>query len=120
MRKLLLTIALFYVFAIAVIAGEVKDDSVPPGMEIIVINKVRYIVPKGTKVKTVGGVTTLEGRNEHIIGRFETMDIRIRTLEANEKKNRSDIELLKETVEELQAQYQSMQPNADNFIEVSN
>lgn len=120
MRKLFPIIILFFIFAIVVIAKESPDDNVPSGMEVITINKIRYLVPKGTKVKTDGGVVSLEGRNEYAARRFESMDIRLRTLEENGKKLRSDIiELLKKVVNKLQIESQQQESNSKGFIEAS-
>jgi hypothetical protein len=61
---------------------------VPPGMEIIQIRNVSYLLPKGTQIRKRGGVITFEGLNEYTARRLSAFEER---LQASEK----EIERLK-------------------------
>ncbi len=109
MRKAILTILLSFLPVVAVIAEEKSNRDVPPGMEVITINKVRHIVPKGTKIYEKDGVQVLEGRNEYIAGRFDVIDKRLESLTETEKKLVLDVEQLKKTIEKLQKSNKKLQ-----------
>ncbi len=117
MRKLFSIIILSLIFAVAAIAKDWSDDDIPLGMEAITINNVRYIVPKGTKIKKNGKALSLESRDEYISRRFQTMDSRLRILEKNEGKLRSDIVLLKGTIDRLRTELRNQEVNPKSFDE---
>ena len=76
---LILIFILSIVFSIIAKAGE-KIEA-PPGMEVIEISGVKYIVPKGTEVRKKGGVLILEGHNEYVARRFSAIEERLGAVE---------------------------------------
>lgn len=109
MRSLILAVFLVFLFSTVLIADEKESEDVPIGMEVLMLNKVKHIVPKGTKVYERDGVQVLEGRNEYMAGRFEAIFKRLTSLEKSEKELTSEIKQLKETIDELQASNEEFQ-----------
>lgn len=72
---------------------EKLEIAVPPGMELIEIANVRYMVPKGTKVREDTGVVRFEGLDEYTGRRFLEMEGRLGAIEA-------ELEALSKAVEE--------------------
>jgi len=102
-----------------VIAEESLNEEIPPNMEVLTIGKMRYIVPIGMRMKkNEAGVLTLETRDEYIARTFYNMNNRLKTLEENEKKFRSDIiGLFKEIINKLQTGLKQQESNLENLIE---
>ena len=76
---LILIIAISAIFNIAAKAKE--ELKAPPGMEIIEISGVKYIVPQGAEVRKKGGLIVLEGHNEYVARRFSELEQRIEAIE---------------------------------------
>jgi len=117
MRKLVPIFILFLIFAVGVIAKEPSEDKIPPGMEIIILNNVRYLVPLGTRIKDEGGALSVEGHNEYAARRFQNIGGRLKILEENEKKIRSDIRTLKEIAYRLQTGLRQQEVDSASFNE---
>ena len=110
-----LFIMLFSMVIVMAIAEEKNNEDIPPGMEVIVINRVRHLVPKGTKIYEKGGVQVLEGRNEYMAGRFEDIDKRLESLKEGEKKLILDVEQLKKIAEKLQKSNEGLRSELTNL-----
>ena len=54
---------------------------VPPGMEVIEIGTVKYLVPIGTEVREGNGIVTLEGLDEYSGRRFVELEERLSAIE---------------------------------------
>jgi len=108
-------------FATGAIAKERLDKEIPPNMEVITIRNVSYIVPIGMRMRLGDdGISRLETRDEFMARTFYNTDIRLKTLEENEKKFRSDIiELFKEIINKLQTELQQQESNLKNLTEAS-
>ena len=119
MRKVFPVIILFLIFTTVAIAEEIPNEEIPPNMEVITIRNVRYIVPKGMKLKAdEAGILRLETRDEYVARTFYNMDVRLKTLEENEKKLRSDIiGLFTEIINKLQTGLKQQESNLKNLIE---
>lgn len=119
MQKIFPVIILFLIFTIGVIAEELPNEEIPPNMEVITIGKVNYIVPKGMRMKkNEAGVLTLETRDEYMARSFQNMNNRLKDLEENERKFRSDIiELFTEIINKLQTGLKQQESNLKNLIE---
>ena len=76
---LILIIATSAIFNIVAKAKE--ELKAPPGMEVIEISGVRYIVPQGSEVRKKGGLIILEGHNEYVARRFLEFEQRIEAIE---------------------------------------
>ncbi|MCF7871364.1 MAG: hypothetical protein K9L77_02585 [Candidatus Omnitrophica bacterium] len=73
-----------------------EEEKAPPGMEVIKIGNVNYIVPEGTKVrKQKDGIIKLEGRLEYVARRFSEIEKKISELEKTD-------EILKEKFENIE------------------
>jgi len=71
------------VFSSSLWAEEAHNEEVPVGMEIIMVKPgMKQIVPKGTKVSKKGDLIVLEDSNEYSARRFEEMENRFKSLEA--------------------------------------
>lgn len=82
MRKIhLFLVSILVLTAILTITAKSEEVIVPPGMEIIRIDGVRYIVPKGTKIRKRAGVILFEGVDEYVVNRFVDFDKRLATIE---------------------------------------
>ena len=118
MQKILPVIILFLILATAVIAEEPPDEEIPPNMEVLTIRNVSYIVPKGMKLKPDDhGILRLETRDEYMARTFHNMDNRLKALEENERKLRSDIiGLFTEIINKLQTGLKQQESNLKNLI----
>ncbi len=76
MRKIhLFLVSILVLTAILTITAKAEEVIVPPGWEIIRIQGVRYLVPKGAKIRKRGGVISLtEVVNEYLVNRFVDFD----------------------------------------------
>jgi hypothetical protein len=82
MRKIhLFLVSILVLTAILTITAKAEEVIVPPGMEIIRIQGVRYLVPKGTKIRKRGGVILFEGVNEYMVNKFVDLDKRLAAIE---------------------------------------
>ncbi len=83
MRKTrLFLVSILVLTAILTITAKAVEVIVPPGWEIIRIQGVRYLVPKGTKIRKRGGVISLtEVVNEYLVNRFVDFDKRLAAIE---------------------------------------
>jgi hypothetical protein len=82
MRKIyLFIVSILVLTAILSITAKAEEVIVPPGMEIIRIQGVRYLVPKGSKISKSGPVITFEGINEYMVNRFVEFDKRLAAME---------------------------------------
>ncbi len=82
MRKIhLFLVSILVLTAILTITAKAEEVIVPPGMEIIRMHGVRYLVPKGGKIKKRGGVITFEGATEYLMNRFVDFDKRLAAIE---------------------------------------
>ena len=63
--------------------GIERTQNLSPGMEMITIQNVRYVVPKGTKFSKRADVITFEGPGEYTARRLSEME---RRLEESEEK----------------------------------
>ncbi|MCF7874064.1 MAG: hypothetical protein K9L84_03325 [Candidatus Omnitrophica bacterium] len=71
----------------------------PPGMEIITIGSVDYVVPRGTKVKKKDGIVSLEGRHEYTARRFSEIEKEISELREKNKALEDKVKALKKLVD---------------------
>jgi len=93
MRKkvIVLFLVLIFVFTLFIKLSKTEDKlDIPPGMEVINVGGVRYIAPKGSKVKESGGVVTIEGHNEYLARKLSGIEERLSAIE-------EDIKELKKT-----------------------
>ncbi len=83
MRKIhLFLVSILVLTAILTITAKAEEVIVPPGWELIRIQGVRYLVPKGTKIRKRGGVILLtEVVNEYLANRFVEFDKRLAAIE---------------------------------------
>ncbi len=83
MRKIhLFLVSILVLTAILTITAKAEEVIVPPGWEIIRIQGVRHLVPKGTKIRKRGGVISLtEVVNEYLVNRFVDFDKRLAVIE---------------------------------------
>lgn len=96
MRKIhLFLVSILVLTSILTITAKSEEVIVPPGMEIIRIQGVRYLVPKGTKIRKRGGVILFEGIDEYVVNRFVGFDKRLAAIE-------KEIEQLKKVLGETQ------------------
>ena len=119
MRRIILITFLSFVLGAAAIAEKRSNEDVPPGMEIITMNKVRHVVPKGTKIHKKGGVFVLEGQSEYIAGRFDIIDKHLESIKEKEKELTFEVEGLKRTVEKLQKSNEKLQSEFISFMGTS-
>jgi len=77
----LFLVSILVLTAILTITAKAEEVIVPPGMEIIRIHGVSYLVPKGTKIKKRRGVITFEGVTEYLMNRFVDFDKRVAAIE---------------------------------------
>ena len=90
MKKLFFLILIFILSTIFIIIVKAQEElEAPPGMEIIKIGDVRYIVPQGTKMRKQGGIVTLEGHNEYMARRFSDVEERLKVVEREIEELRS-------------------------------
>ena len=83
MKKRMVLLVMAVVSPCSLWAQETNDDEVPIGMEIIMVKPgMKQIVPKGTKVSKKGDLIVLEDSNEYSARRFEEMENRFKSLEA--------------------------------------
>ncbi|MCF7887393.1 MAG: hypothetical protein K9L71_03160 [Candidatus Omnitrophica bacterium] len=75
------------------------DKKAPPGMEIISIGNVDYVVPEGTKVKKKDGIISVEGRSEYTARRFSEVEERIFALEEKNRTLENKFENLKKLID---------------------
>ena len=66
-------------------------DDLAPGMELIIINNVRYLVPRGTKIREIAGVITFEGPGEYTARRLTEFDAVIRENDKEIKRLRREL-----------------------------
>ena len=118
-RRVILIMFLSFVLGVAAIAEKRSNEDVPPGMEIITINNVRYLVPKGTKIHKRGGVFVLEGQSEYMAKRFDIIDKHLESIKEKEKGLSFEVEQLKKTVEKLQKSNEKLQSDFISFMETS-
>jgi len=118
-RRVILIMFLSFVLGAAAIAEKRSNEDVPPGMEIIIINKVRYLVPKGTKIRKRGGVFVLEGKSEYMAERFDIVYKHLESIKEKEKELTLEVEQLKKTVEKLQKSNEKLQLEFISFRETS-
>ncbi|UCB57139.1 MAG: hypothetical protein JSV30_00690 [Candidatus Omnitrophota bacterium] len=88
MRKVLFVVfVLISVFsAVLVIAKDNgNEEEVPNGMEVLEAGNVRFIVPKGTKMKQEGNVVTVEDISAYSARRFLEMEGRFTGVEEDLK-----------------------------------
>lgn len=78
---------------------QADDKKAPPGMEIISIGNVDYVVPKGTKIKKKDGVISLEGRFEYTARRFSEVEEKISALEEKNQALENKFEDLKKLID---------------------
>ena len=64
---------------------EGKED-ISPGMETIIIQNVRYLLPKGTKFRKRAGVITFEGAGEYTARRLWDLEERLQESEKELKR----------------------------------
>ena len=82
MRKIyLFLVSILVLTAILTITAKAEEVIVPPGMEIIRMHGVRYLVPKGAKIKKRGGVILFEGATEYLMKSFVDFDKRLAAIE---------------------------------------
>ena len=82
MRKIhLFLVSILVLTAILTITAKAEEVIVPPGMEIIRMHGVRYLVPKGGTIKKRAGVITFEGATEYLMNRFVDFDKRLAAIE---------------------------------------
>ncbi len=83
MRKIhLFLVSILVLTAILTITAKAEEVIVPPGWEIIRIHGVRYLLPKGTKIRKRAGVILLtEVVNEYLANRFVDFDKRLAAIE---------------------------------------
>ncbi|MCF7875301.1 MAG: hypothetical protein K9L87_02440 [Candidatus Omnitrophica bacterium] len=76
-----------------------EEEQAPPGMEIIKIGNVNYIVPEGTKVrKQEGGIIKLEGRLEYVARRFSEMEEKIAQIEKENETLKEKLKNIEESI----------------------
>jgi hypothetical protein len=102
MRRVILGLLLVFILAIAAIAAGKAREDVPPGMEIITIDKVNYLVPKGTKVFERNGTLVLESRSEYMVRRFDLLDQELKLIRTQEESLATEIKALKDKITELE------------------
>ncbi len=82
MRKIhLFLVSILVLTAILTITANSEEVIVPPGMEIIRIEGVRYLVPKGMKIRKRGALILFEGVDEYLVPRFVDFDKRLAAIE---------------------------------------
>jgi uncharacterized small protein (DUF1192 family) len=102
MRKIhLFLVSVLVLTAILTLTAKAEEVIVPPGMEIIRIQGVRYLVPKGSKVRKSGGVILFEGVDEYMVNKFVELDKRLAAME-------KEIEQLKRVLGETQIGVQQL------------
>ncbi len=102
MRKIhLFLVSVLVLTAILALTAKAEEVIVPPGMEIIRIQGVRYLVPKGTKIRKSSGVISFEGVDEYLVNRFVEIDKRLAAME-------KEIEQLKRVLGETQKGVQQL------------
>lgn len=119
MRRIIFIILLSFVLGTAAIAEKRSNEDVPPGMEVIIINKVRYLVPKGTKIRKKGGVFVLEGKSEYMAERFDIVDKQLKAIKEKESELVFEVEQLKKIVEKLRKSNEKLQLEFISFKENS-
>ena len=81
--------------------GAHSSPEIPSGMELISVGGIRMIVPKGTKVGKKGSLLIMEGTDEFAARRFEEMNTRLETMEANQKDLGKTVDDLKREISDL-------------------
>jgi len=115
---LLLILALVF-SATFLIAQEVSEEEVPPGMEIIKINDTKVITIKGTKIKKKGDLLVIEGTKEFVARKFLDVDGHFSEIEEKTKRLEKEINELKETLNELKENIpaKTLEPDEIRVIE---
>lgn len=81
-KAIILFLAFIFIFALFAKLSRTEDRlEVPAGMEVINVGGVRYIAPKGSKVKESGGVVTIEGHNEYMARKLSGIEERLSAIE---------------------------------------
>lgn len=102
MRKIhLFLVSVLVLTAILTLTAKAEEVIVPPGMEIIRIQGVRYLVPKGSKIRKSRGVILFEGVDEYMVNKFVELDKRLAAME-------KEIEQLKRVLGETQIGVQQL------------
>lgn len=91
--------AIVLVLGVICFSLQADEKKAPPGMEIISIGNVDYVVPKGTKIKKKDGIISLEGRFEYIARRFSEVEEKISLLENENKVLENKFEDLKKLID---------------------
>ncbi len=102
MRKIhLFLVSVLVLTAILTLTAKAEEVIGPPGMEIIRIQGVRYLVPKGSKIRKSRGVILFEGVDEYMVNKFVELDKRLAAME-------KEIEQLKRVLGETQIGVQQL------------
>jgi len=78
-----------------------KGFTLEPGMKIVSMNGTNIYLPEGTLVKKAHGVIYYEDIGEYLARRFEDIDKRLSQIEVSQQELKSQVQQLKQAVEEV-------------------
>jgi len=79
----------------------ISGDNVGPGMEVIKIDQVNIIAPKGTRVRKEGSQVVFEDLGEYLGRKFDEIEQRFSQIEASQEELKKQMEEIRQGINEL-------------------
>lgn len=78
-----------------------EEEGIPQGMELIEIENVKVLFPKGSKIRKHGNLMVVEGISSYSARRFVELEERLAELKAKDEQLKQELKQLKGVINEI-------------------